>query len=119
MSAGLLEFQIVDGRNQIEPKPEAFATISIAFTQDAKDFQFAQDVFNYNPLARQCSIASFLVRAQRMKFRFLGRRVAVGMNFGQSLITGICQSTCLNGHRTATILEQLKVVFAAMTKACR
>jgi hypothetical protein len=42
------EFQVTDGSNQVETQPKAFAAISVALTQNAKDFQPANDIFNQN-----------------------------------------------------------------------
>ncbi len=89
----MLEFQVVDGRDQVKAEPKAFAAISITFTQDAKGFQLAQDIFNQNPLAGQYSLARFLFLAQRMKFCFLGRCLATGVQGDQPLLTAIRQST--------------------------
>ena len=44
------EFQVVDGRNQIETQPKAFSPITVALTQDPKDFQLANDVLDQNAL---------------------------------------------------------------------
>jgi len=46
----MIEFHVVDGSNQVEAQAEAFATIPIALTQNAKDFQSADDVLDQNAL---------------------------------------------------------------------
>ena len=48
----MIEFQIVDSSNQVEAKAKAYAAISIAFAQNAKDFQLANDVLDQNALMR-------------------------------------------------------------------
>jgi hypothetical protein len=45
------EFHIADGSNQIKAQPETFAAISIALTQNTKDFQPADNVLNQNALS--------------------------------------------------------------------
>jgi hypothetical protein len=75
------EFHVTDGSNQIETQSKTFAAISVALTQNAKDFQPANDVFNQNTFSCQGSIAGVLFRAQRMKFTLLGRRLTVWMKF--------------------------------------
>ena len=42
------EFEVVDGRNQIETQAKAFSAITVAFTQNPKDFQLADDVLYQN-----------------------------------------------------------------------
>jgi len=46
----MIEFHIVDGSDQIEAKSKAFASVSIAFTQNTKDLQLANDVLDQNAL---------------------------------------------------------------------
>ena len=41
-------FHIVDCSNQIKSQTKAFTTVAIAFTQNAKDFQLANNIFNQN-----------------------------------------------------------------------
>jgi hypothetical protein len=41
-----IEFDVTNGCNQIEAQAKAFAAITIAFTQNTKDLQPANDVFN-------------------------------------------------------------------------
>lgn len=48
----MFEFQVVYGSDQVETKTKAFATISIAFTQNAKDFQLANNVLDQNAFLR-------------------------------------------------------------------
>jgi hypothetical protein len=62
----IFEFQIIDGSNQVEPKPDAFATILIALTEIAKGFQPANYVLDQKPLLRYGSVVEFLFLAQWM-----------------------------------------------------
>ncbi len=60
------EFEIMDGRDQIETQGKAFAAIPITLTQDAKDLQTANDVLNQNTLTRQLVVTGFLFFRKRM-----------------------------------------------------
>lgn len=42
------EFQVIDGCNQFGMQAKAFAPITVAFAQNLKDFQFANDVLDPN-----------------------------------------------------------------------
>ena len=44
----IAEFEIMDGGNQIEAQGKAFTPISVAFTQNAKDFQTPNDILDQN-----------------------------------------------------------------------
>jgi len=55
---------------------------------------------------------------QSVIFGFLERRLAVFVKFCQSLIASICQDPKVFGKITALVLEQLKIVFASITKSC-
>jgi hypothetical protein len=43
-----LEFHVADGSDQVETQSKAFAAISVTLTQNAKDFQPADNVLNQN-----------------------------------------------------------------------
>jgi hypothetical protein len=53
-----------------------------------------------------------------MIFGFLERRLAILMKFHQALIASICQNPKVFREFTGIVFEQLKVVFASMTKSC-
>ena len=55
----MIEFHIVDGSDQIEAKSKAFTTISIAFTQNTKDLQLANDVLDQNALCDKARLLTF------------------------------------------------------------
>jgi hypothetical protein len=83
------EFHVADSSNQVEAQSKTFVSISKAFTQNARDFQSANNVLNQNKLSRQRPIASLLFLVQHMQFAFPGRCFAVWVKFCKSLITGI------------------------------
>ncbi len=100
-----MEFQVVDRSDEIEAKAKTFTSISIAFAEDTKDFQFADDILDQNAKLGKCSIAGFLVWVQRMELRFLGRCLTVDMQVRQALIARICQSARLACNRCAALFE--------------
>jgi hypothetical protein len=59
-----IEFQIVDRGNQIEAQTKPFPSIPIALTQNAKDFQLANNVLDQNPFSGQGTILSSLLLTQ-------------------------------------------------------
>ena len=73
-------------------------------------------MLNHNPFSCQAPIALFLSLCQGMVFGFLERRLAVFMKFHQSLITSICQNAKVLRKFTSVLFEQLKVMFASVTK---
>jgi hypothetical protein len=44
----ILELQIINGSNQVEAERKSFTAIYITFTQDTKDFQLPNNIFNQN-----------------------------------------------------------------------
>lgn len=54
-----------------------------------------------------------------MQFGFLGRRPAIGMEFGQSLITSIRKSAGMWCQCTVAVLEQLKIMLTTKAEVCR
>ena len=68
-----LKFKIVDRCNEIEAQFKTLAPIAIAITQDTKNLQSADDMFNENALTCQFAISRFLCRCKRLQFRFFGR----------------------------------------------
>jgi hypothetical protein len=74
-------------------------------------------MFNHNPFSSQGTISLLLAFRQRVIFGFLERRLAVFVKFRQTLVTSICQNTKLFGKLTSIVLEQLKIVFASITKS--
>ncbi len=73
-------------------------------------------MFNQYPSACQSTIPLFFPLSQSVIFRFLERRLAIFMEFRQTLITSICQYSNVLSKTAAIFLEQLKVVFAAIRK---
>ena len=61
-------------------------------------------------------ISLLLSFRQSVIFGFLERRLAIFMQFHQALVARICQNTKLFSKLTAILLEQLKIMFAAITK---
>jgi hypothetical protein len=43
---GQLEFEIIDGRNQVETKSKALEPVPIKFAQNTKDFQLTNGIFD-------------------------------------------------------------------------
>ncbi len=89
------EFEIMDGRDQIETQGKAFAAISITLTQDAKDLQAANDILDQNTLMRQPAVTCLLVFRQRMEFGFFHRRLGILVPVLQALVASIRQTTNL------------------------
>jgi len=54
-----------------------------------------------------------------MKLAFLGRCLAVRINFGQSLIARIGYHTGFSRYRATAIFEQLKIMLITITKVRR
>ena len=67
----------------------------------------------------QLPIACLLLLGQGVKLRFLGRDLAVGMQMAQAQIPQIGQSANVIGEETSTLLEQLKIMLAALGKGGR
>src|ERR1041384_6657852 len=61
-------------------------------------------------------IALLLLVGQRMIFGFLARDLAVFMKLCQPLVASICQDANVLCNLQLVILEQLKVMFAALAK---
>lgn len=76
----ILEFQVVDSGNQIKAQTKPVPPIAIALTQDAKDFQLANNVLNQYAFSRQGAIAGFLLCAQWVQLGVLDWSLAVGMD---------------------------------------
>ena len=73
-------------------------------------------MFNQNPFSSQDTIALLLSLRQSMILGFLERRLTVLMQVRQSLVARISQNAKVIGEVTAILFEQLKIVFAAITK---
>jgi hypothetical protein len=63
-------------------------------------------------------IARFLLLGQRMKFRFLGRNLAVRMKITQTEVPGIGQAADMFGKETSAFFEQFKIMLASIGKGC-
>ena len=74
-------------------------------------------MFNHNPFASQATISLLFSLRQRVIFGFLERRLTVWMKFCQTLVARIRQDAKVFGEIAAIVLEQLKIVFAAITKS--
>jgi len=72
-------------------------------------------MFNHDSSASQNTISLLFSLRQRAMFRFREWCLAVFMKFCQAPVACICQNAKVVGKVTAIFLEQLKVVFAAMT----
>ncbi len=110
------EFEVVDGSDQIEAQPKAFSPITVTLTQDPKDFQLADDILDQNAFPGQLAVGNLLLCAQRMKFTFLGWRLAVGVQAGQSLIASIGYNANRSRYSRTALFEQLKIMVAAVTE---
>ena len=74
-------------------------------------------MLNQNPFSSQGTISLLLSFRQGVKFGFLERRLAVFMQFYQTLVASICQDAKMFRELTASILEKLKIVFTAITES--
>ena len=74
-------------------------------------------MFNQNPLSCQTPIALFFSFRHIVIFGFFEWCLAVFMKFYQSLISSICQNAKVLCEVTAIVFEQLKIVFASITKS--
>ncbi len=74
-------------------------------------------MFNQNPFSSQDTISLPLFLRQSMIFGFLEWRLTVLMQFCQTLVASICQKAKVFGEITSMILEQLKIVFASISKS--
>lgn len=74
-------------------------------------------MFNQDAFAGQSQVVGFLFLVQRMEFVFLGRCLAVAMDFGRALVPGISQQQDMRRQTQATFLEQLKSCFFPAQKA--
>ena len=75
-------------------------------------------MLNPNSFASQDTISLFLTFGQNMKLGFLERCLTVFMKFCHALIASICQNAKVFGEVAAIVLEQLKIMFATITKSC-
>ncbi len=73
-------------------------------------------MLNHNPLASQRPIFVLFFLGQRMVLGFLERRLAIFMQVCQALVASIRQDPNMLGNGEALVLEQLEVMFAALTK---
>jgi hypothetical protein len=76
-------------------------------------------MFDQNPFSSQGTIFLLLSLCQSMIFGFLERRLTILMKFCQTLVASICQNAKVFGEITSIVLEQLKIVFASITKSRR
>lgn len=113
-----MEFEVVNSRNQVETHSESLSTITIPFTQDTKYFQLTKNMFNQDPFSSQDTIFLLLSLRQSVMLGFLEGRLTVLMQVRQSLVACIGQNAKVIGEITAIVLEQLKIVFAAIAKRC-
>ena len=74
-------------------------------------------MLNHNSFASQGTISLFLSFRQSVIFGFLERCLAVFMQFFHALIASICQNAQVLCEVAAIVLEQLKIVLAAITKS--
>lgn len=67
---------------------------------------------------RQLAVTGFLFLGQWMKLRALGRDLAVSVQVTDSLVPRIGQTADLLRQAASAVLEQYKVVLAALSKSC-
>lgn len=108
---------MVNRGNQVEAQGKSLSAITIPLTQDTKHFQLAKYMFNHDPFSSQGTISLFFSFRQSMGFGFLERCLTVVVKVCQALITCIRQDVKMFGKITSVVLEQLKVVFTAITKS--
>ncbi len=108
---------IIQSGYQIDPQHKAAAAISVAFAQDAKDFQMSDDVFNYHALACQPPVKSFLLGGQLAAFRLLERYPRVFVQSRQSLITAVAQTLDRFRQFRFAVFVKREIVSCPLTKA--
>ena len=74
------------------PQAEAAAPVAIALGQDFEDFEFANDMFTYDPLAGEEAIPKLVRGTQLPAARFFLRCTTLGVSFLQPLIAPIAQA---------------------------
>jgi len=62
-----MKFKVVDGSNQVEAQIEALTSIAITITQNAENFQSADNMFTENALTGKNTIRRFLFSREWMK----------------------------------------------------
>lgn len=73
-------------------------------------------MLNQNSFTSQGAIPLLFLLRQRMIFGFLERRLAVFMEFGQALITSVCQDLNVLRDVATVILEKLEIMFTPTAK---
>ena len=73
-------------------------------------------MFDQNPFTSQGTVSLLFLLCQRMVFGFLERRLAVFMEFCQTLIASIRQDPYVLRNVALVILEKLEVMFASKGK---
>ena len=51
-SIGGFEFEVVNGSDQVETQGKTFSPVSVTFTENTKNLQAANDIFNQDTLTR-------------------------------------------------------------------
>jgi hypothetical protein len=87
----------------------------MSFTQNPKYLQFANNVLDQNTFMRKFPIASLLLLGQRVKLRFLGRDLAIGMHVAQALVPCIGLAKNVFGEDAPAFLEQFKIMLTSCT----
>ena len=102
--------EVKNATNKRSAQTKLFALISIPGGQDAEAFDITVNMFNVDSAFRKECIGFPFFRRQCMVFGSLNRGGAVGMEFGNSLISFVCQNLCLGQKMDAAILQQGKIM---------
>ena len=92
------------------------ATIAIASSQKAEDLQATIDVFNTNPLSRQCPIVGFRFPTQWPATGFLLGQLTVAMQLLDALIALINQALGVAMKVATRDLKDLEIVLTSFAE---
>lgn len=108
---------IIQSGDQINSQYKPSPPIAITPTQDTKDFQMPDDMFNNNSFLRQLFVESFFRLGQHTAFRFFQRRAHLRVQPSQTLITAVRQAFRFSGQTGFAVFIKRKIVSCSFGKS--
>lgn len=80
---------VQDSGNEVYSKAKAFASVAVALCQEAKNFEFTDGMFYYDPFLGDAAVICFLFLGQRFFLASLVRHLAFFMQLSDALIAAV------------------------------
>ena len=111
------ELEVVDTGDEVEAQVEAFAPTAVTLTEDAKNFEFADDPLDTQTKAGQDAVRLLFLVGERVMLGGFGRQTGVRVQLVESQVAAVGEHDGVGMNVGRAFFEQAEVMRSALTKS--